>query len=101
MLMPFKAVGIGIISAIGFIGNVFGSFLPAPLRSILGSLIAPLAGLFGIPMSVLGGNTKAGTSAESQDGDEETNIEDKGQSWEEKLLDVIFGERVLPNMLVN
>jgi hypothetical protein len=93
MLMPFKAVGIGIISAIGFIGNIFGSFLPAPLRSILGSLIAPLAGLFGIPMSVLGGNTKAGTSAEAKEGDEETKIEDKGQSWEEKLLEVMFGDR--------
>lgn len=93
MLMPFKAVGIGIISAIGFIGNVFGSFLPAPLRSILGSLIAPIASLFGIPMSVLGGNTKAGTSPESKEGDEETKIEDKGQTWEEKLLEVIFGDR--------
>ena len=60
MLLPFKAIGYGIVSAIGFIGNTFASFLPGPLKSILGAALAPIAAIFGIPLSALKvGGTKS------------------------------------------
>jgi hypothetical protein len=52
MLLPFKAVGTGIISAFGLIGSVFMSFLPGPMQAFLGGVLAPIASIFGVPNSV-------------------------------------------------
>ena len=56
MQLPFKALGVGIMTAIGGIGKVFGAFLPAPIRNMLGSMVAPIAKIFGVPMSAIGGS---------------------------------------------
>ena len=52
ILLPFKAVGIGLISAMGMVGSLFGAFLPGPLQFLLGSAMAPIASMFGVPNSV-------------------------------------------------
>jgi hypothetical protein len=91
MQLPFKALGVGIMTAIGGIGKVFGAFLPAPIRNMLGSMIAPLAKIFGVPMSAIGGSAAS---------NEEMKGEDKGKAdpktdaltWEEKLLEAIAGD---------
>lgn len=52
MLLPFKAVGIGLVSAFGLIGTIFGSFMPGPMQALLGSLLGPISSMFGVPASV-------------------------------------------------
>lgn len=52
MLLPFRAVGIGLVSAFGVIGTIFGSFMPGPMQALLGSLLGPIASMFGVPSSV-------------------------------------------------
>jgi hypothetical protein len=52
ILLPFKAVGIGLISAMAMVGSVFGAFLPGPMQMLLGSVLAPIASMFGVPNSV-------------------------------------------------
>jgi hypothetical protein len=52
MLLPFKAVGTGLVSAFGLIGSVFGAFLPGPMQAFLGGILAPIASMFGVPNSV-------------------------------------------------
>lgn len=52
ILLPFKAVGIGLVSAMGMIGNLFGAFLPGPMQMLLGGILAPIASMFGVPNSV-------------------------------------------------
>ena len=90
MQLPFKALGVGIMTAIGGIGKVFGAFLPAPIRNMLGSMVAPIAKIFGVPMSAIGGSAASS---------EEMKGEDKGKAdvnpamtWEEKLLEAIAGD---------
>ncbi|MFL2865553.1 MAG: hypothetical protein ACJZ8Y_10095 [Pirellulaceae bacterium] len=66
MLLPFKAIGYGVVSVIGMIGNTFAAFLPGPLKSIISSALGPIAAIFGIPLSALKeGGTKS-LSAEEQ-----------------------------------
>ena len=90
MQLPFKALGVGVMTAIGGIGKVFGAFLPAPIRNMLGSMVAPIAKIFGVPMSAIGGSAASS---------EEMKGEDKGKAdvnpamtWEEKLLEAIAGD---------
>ena len=52
MLLPFKAVGIGLISAMSVVASVFGKFIPGPIQSLLGAALAPIASIFGVPMTV-------------------------------------------------
>lgn len=54
MRLPLKAIGMGIISAIGKVTKSFAKFLPGPLKTMLGSMLGPIAAAFGIPLSVLG-----------------------------------------------
>ena len=69
MLLPFKAIGYGVVSVIGMIGNTFASFLPGPLKSIIGPVLGPIAAIFGIPLSALKeGGTKS-LNAEEQEQD--------------------------------
>lgn len=42
MLLPFKAIGIGIVGSISAIGGMFGRFLPAPIKMLLGSVLGLL-----------------------------------------------------------
>lgn len=79
MMLPFKAVGFGLVSAIGYIGSAFGSFLPAPLRSLMGAMMGPIAAAFGIPLSALGIGKVGGTAED---------VGNKGteENWEVKLL---------------
>ena len=80
MMLPFKAVGFGLVAAIGHIGNAFGAFLPAPLRSLMGAMLAPIAAAFGIPLSALGGGA-IGKAGASDVGNSKTEA-----NWEVKLL---------------
>ena len=92
MQLPFKALGVGIMTAIGGIGKVFGAFLPAPIRNMLGAMIAPLAKIFGVPTSAIGGSA---ASNEEMKGDDEGQSDvkmDKALTWEEKLLEAIAGD---------
>lgn len=52
MLLPFRAVGTGLVSAFGLMGSVFGAFLPGPMQAFLGGVLAPIASMFGVPNSV-------------------------------------------------
>jgi hypothetical protein len=79
MMLPFKAVGFGLVSAIGYIGSAFGSFLPAPLRSLMGAMMSPIAAAFGIPLSALG----IGRVGEKASDVGNTKTE---ENWEVKLL---------------
>lgn len=79
MMLPFKAVGFGLVSAIGYIGSVFGSFLPAPLRSLMGAMMGPIAAAFGIPLSALGIGRVGGKASDVGNTKTEEN-------WEVKLL---------------
>jgi len=54
MRLPLKAIGMGIISAIGKVTKSFAKFLPGPLKTMLSSMLGPIAGAFGIPLSLLG-----------------------------------------------
>ena len=90
MQLPFKALGVGIMTAIGGIGKVFGAFLPAPIRNMLGSMIAPLAKIFGVPMSAIGGS--AASNEEMKGEDEGKAKMDPALTWEEKLLEAIAGD---------
>ena len=87
--LPFKALGVGIMTAIGGIGKVFGAFLPAPIRNILGAMIAPLAKIFGVPTSVIGGSAAATDMKGEDKGAAKT---DPSMTWEEKLLEAIAGD---------
>ena len=87
--LPFKALGVGIMTAIGGIGKVFGAFLPAPIRNILGAMIAPLAKIFGVPTSVIGGSAAATDMKGEDKGVAKT---DPSMTWEEKLLEAIAGD---------
>jgi len=90
MQLPFKALGIGIMTAIGGIGKVFGAFLPAPIRNMLGAMIAPLAKIFGVSTSVIGGSA---SNKEEMKGEDKGKAEkDTGITWDEKLLEVIAGD---------
>ena len=90
MQLPFKALGVGIMTAIGGVGKVFGAFLPAPIRNMLGSMIAPLAKIFGVPMSAIGGS--AASNEEMKGEDEGKAKMDPALTWEEKLLEAIAGD---------
>ena len=79
MMLPFKAVGFGLVSAIGYIGSAFGSFLPAPLRSLMGAMMGPIAAAFGIPLSALGIGKVGGTA-------EDVGNTKTEENWEVKLL---------------
>ena len=87
--LPFKALGVGIMTAIGGIGKVFGAFLPAPIRNILGAMIAPLAKIFGVPTSVIGGSAAATDMKGEDKGAAKT---EPSMTWEEKLLEAIAGD---------
>ena len=89
MQLPFKALGVGIMTAIGGIGKVFGAFLPAPIRNMLGSMIAPLAKIFGVSTSVIGGSA---ANKEDMKGGDKGKADRVSVSWEEKLLEAIAGE---------
>jgi len=52
MLLPFRAVGTGLVAAFGLIGSVFSSFLPGPMQAFLGGVLAPISSIFGVPNSV-------------------------------------------------
>ena len=90
MQLPFKALGVGIMSAIGGIGKVFGAFLPAPIRNLLGAMIAPLAKIFGVPTSAIGGGSASKEDMKGEDKGEAN--DDPGITWEEKLLEAIAGD---------
>tara|TARA_Y100000015_G_scaffold42165_1_gene49257 strand:+ start:544 stop:3720 length:3177 start_codon:yes stop_codon:yes gene_type:complete len=90
MLLPFKALGVGIMTAIGGIGKVFGAFLPAPIRNMLGAMIAPLAKIFGVSTSVIGGS--AANKEDMKGGDKGKTDKDPAITWEEKLLEAIAGD---------
>lgn len=81
MMLPFKAVGFGLVAAIGHIGNAFGAFLPAPLRSLMSAMLAPIAAAFGIPVSALGAGAVGGKSGIQDAGNTKTE-----ENWEVKLL---------------
>ena len=87
--LPFKALGVGIMTAIGGIGKVFGAFLPAPIRNILGAMIAPLAKIFGVPTSIIGGSAAATEMKGEDKGAAKT---ETSMTWEEKLLEAIAGD---------
>ena len=89
MQLPFKALGVGIMTAIGGIGKVFGAFLPAPIRNMLGSMIAPLAKIFGVSTSVIGGSA---ANKEDMKGGDKGKADRVSVSWEEKLLEAIAGD---------
>ena len=91
MQLPFKALGVGIMTAIGGIGKVFGAFLPAPIRNMLGSMVAPIAKIFGVPMSAIGGSA---ASSEEMKGEDKGKAEgvNPAMTWEEKLLEAIAGD---------
>lgn len=90
MQLPFKALGVGIMTAIGGIGKVFGAFLPAPIRNMLGAMIAPLAKIFGVSTSVIGGSA---SNKEDMKGEDKGKAkDDPGVTWEEKLLEAIAGD---------
>ena len=89
MQLPFKALGVGVMTAIGGIGKVFGAFLPAPIRNMLGSMIAPLAKIFGVSTSVIGGSA---ANKEDMKGGDKGKADKVSVSWEEKLLEAIAGE---------
>ena len=91
MQLPFKALGVGIMTAIGGIGKVFGAFLPAPIRNMLGSMVAPIAKIFGVPMSAIGGSA---ASSEEMKGEDKGKAEGAktAMTWEEKLLEAIAGD---------
>lgn len=89
MQLPFKALGVGIMTAIGGIGKVFGAFLPAPIRNMLGSMIAPLAKIFGVSTSVIGGSA---ANKEDMKGGDKGKADKVSVSWEEKLLEAIAGD---------
>ncbi len=90
MQLPFKALGVGIMTAIGGIGKVFGAFLPAPIRNMLGAMIAPLAKIFGVSTSVIGGS--AANKEDMKGEDKGKAAKDPGMTWDEKLLEVIAGD---------
>lgn len=90
MQLPFKALGVGIMTAIGGVGKVFGAFLPAPIRNMLGSMVAPLAKIFGVPVSAIGGS--AASSEEMKGEDAGKAKMDPALTWEEKLLEAIAGD---------
>ncbi len=90
MQLPFKALGVGIMTAIGGIGKVFGAFLPAPIRNMLGAMIAPLAKIFGVPTSVIGGS--AANKEDMKGGDKGQAEKGIGMTWDEKLLEAIAGD---------
>ena len=90
MQLPFKALGVGIMTAIGGVGKVFGAFLPAPIRNMLGSMVAPLAKIFGVPVSAIGGS--AASSEEMKGEDAGKAKMDPAVTWEEKLLEAIAGD---------
>lgn len=79
MMLPFKAVGFGLVAAIGHIGTAFGAFLPAPLRSLMGAMLAPIAAAFGIPLSALG------VGGVGKGGEDVGNTKTE-ENWEVKLL---------------
>lgn len=90
MQLPFKALGVGIMTAIGGVGKVFGAFLPAPIRNMLGSMVAPLAKIFGVPVSAIGGSA---ASSEEMKGEDAGKAEmAPAVTWEEKLLEAIAGD---------
>lgn len=80
MMLPFKAVGFGLVSAIGYIGSAFGAFLPAPLRALMGAMMAPIAAAFGIPLSALG------VGGVGKGGEDVGNTKTE-ENWEVKLLE--------------
>ena len=85
MLLPFKAIGYGVVSVIGMIGNTFASFLPGPLKSIIGSVLGPIAAIFGIPLSALkeGGTKSLNAEEQEQDAGAQVNPEEE---LDEKIL---------------
>jgi hypothetical protein len=91
MQLPFKALGVGIMTAIGGIGKVFGAFLPAPIRNMLGSMVAPIAKIFGVPMSAIGGSAASSEEMKGEDAGKAEGI-DPAMTWEEKLLEAIAGD---------
>jgi len=91
MQLPFKALGVGIMTAIGGIGKVFGAFLPAPIRNMLGAMIAPLAKIFGVPMSAIGGSAASSEEMKGEDKGK-ADLKTDALTWEEKLLEAIAGD---------
>jgi hypothetical protein len=87
MLLPFKAIGIGIVGSISAIGGMFGSFLPAPIKMLLGSILGPIASMFGVPASVM--NTIANKGLKFVGGV----AEGIGNAGREMLQKVIGGEQ--------
>ena len=88
MLLPFKAIGIGIISAIGMVGRMFGKFLPAPLKSLLGNALAPIANAFGVPLSLLGADVGGGAGRDKA----EQEKKESEFNFKVELLKVFVGE---------
>ena len=91
MQLPFKALGVGIMTAIGGIGKVFGAFLPAPIRNMLGSMVAPIAKIFGVPMSAIGGSAASSEEMKGEDKGKAEGVK-TAMTWEEKLLEAIAGD---------
>ena len=91
MLLPFKAVGVGILSAIGMVGRLFGKFLPGPIKTLLANSLAPIAKAFGVPLSVLGGDVGGKDPKNADEGKEEPN-------YLKELLEAYTGDQgVLQN----
>tara|TARA_Y100000004_G_scaffold120549_1_gene135506 strand:+ start:6153 stop:9413 length:3261 start_codon:yes stop_codon:yes gene_type:complete len=90
MLLPFKAIGVGILSTIGFISNIFGSFLPGPLKALMGNMLSPIAALFGLPMSIIKGGSKKGVSI-GEEGAEDQEI--KERDYDGELLEKFVGNQ--------
>ena len=90
MLLPFKAIGVGILSTIGFISNIFGSFLPGPLKALMGNMLSPIAALFGLPMSIIRGGSKKGVSI-GEEGAEDQEIEER--DYDGELLEKFVGNQ--------
>ena len=90
MQLPFKALGVGIMTAIGGVGKVFGAFLPAPIRNMLGSMVAPLAKIFGVPVSAIGGSAASSEEMKGEDAGKANMA--PAVTWEEKLLEAIAGD---------
>jgi len=77
MRLPLKAIGLGIVSAIGKVSRTFAKFLPAPIKQMLGNLLNPIASAFGIPLSMLGlGGSEKGAEDSAQSGKDQERQED-------------------------
>lgn len=86
LALPIKAVGISIVSVIAKVGSMFAKFLPGPLKSMIGNFIAPLAEVFGVPISVMGAESSGGSGGVDED---KSQIQEEGNQI--KALNKMIG----------